>query len=177
MRCRPGKIASASQRDFSKPAGWYLLQTLNESGLAASEIALLWRCISCSSRLRDEAAALVASALESSASVGDGEVEPLLELWPGDAEAVDDWLWAAIMAFMVAGDNGPVPTKPVVAVELAEAELLPGSWNGFWPPVALVEDEPDDDEVSELMALSADAAAPSANIMGRTPAVAAAGGV
>jgi hypothetical protein len=150
---------------------------LNDSGLDASEIALAWRCISCSSRLRDEAAALadaaVVSALVSSVSLGDVAVEPELL----DAELADDWPCAAIMAFMVAGDNGPAPVKPVVAVEPGEAGALPEIWNGLLPkPAALVEDGPDD-EVSELMALSADAAAPSANIMGRTPAMAASGGL
>src|ERR1700733_1586699 len=47
-------------------------------------------------------------------------------------DPVDDWLCAAISAFMVAGDICDAPVNPVVAVELAEAEA-PGSWNGFSP--------------------------------------------
>jgi hypothetical protein len=85
-----------------------------------------------------------------------------------DAEVVDpvdDWLCAAISAFMVAGDICAAPVNPVVAVELAEAEA-PGSWNGFSPdPLEGLEDE--FDEVSELMAFSADDAAPRANNIGR----------
>jgi hypothetical protein len=77
---------------------------------------------------------------------------------------------------MVAGDICEAPLNPVVAVELAEAGVLLGIWNGFSPdPLDWVEEEPD--EVSELMAFSADDAAPRANNIGRTPAIAATGGL
>jgi hypothetical protein len=76
---------------------------------------------------------------------------------------------------MVAGDNCDAPVNPVVAVVLEDAEA-PGIWNGFSPdPLDWAEDEPD--EVSELMAFSADDAAPRANNIGRTPTDAATGGL
>jgi hypothetical protein len=77
---------------------------------------------------------------------------------------------------MVAGDICAAPVNPVVAAELVEAEVLLGIWNGFSPePLEGLDDE--FDEVSELMAFSADDAAPRANNIGRTPTIAATGGL
>jgi hypothetical protein len=69
---------------------------------------------------------------------------------------------------MVAGESCAKPVVPEEAgVELLDPELLPESPNrseeAWLKPVDCVDDEPD--EVSDLMAFSADEAAPRANSM------------
>jgi hypothetical protein len=119
-----------------------------------------------------------AAAVESldPASLSSCEVRSCQELAalvdPAESDPLDDWLCAAISVFRVAGDICEPAPAPEAGAELGDVETGLAISNGSTAlkPVdgfddALDEDAPDD--VSELTASSAVAAAPRANNMAK----------